>query len=71
MTDIEAKRAARRAAMPITTAFVEQYAEFGAKLIYAQEGGITFGKPPQYTEVFTIPANYGMPSGTPTKKGAR
>lgn len=55
---IEAKRAARRAAMPATTALMEQYAEFKPTLIYAVEGAHTFGKPPQYAEVFPIPANY-------------
>lgn len=55
---IEAKRAARRAAMPITTELVEQYAEFGATVVYASENGHAYGKPPQYAEVFDIPPNY-------------
>ena len=60
MSDIEDQRAARRAAMPLTTAFVEQYAEWGAKLIYAVEGGRKYGKPPQDENAFTIPPNYRM-----------
>lgn len=62
MSDIEAKRAARRAQMPLTTAFVEQYAEFGAVLVYACENGITYGKPSQDDpdKVFTIPPGYRM-----------
>lgn len=44
--EIEAKRLARRAAMPITTAFVEQFAEFKPMLIWACENGKTYGNPP-------------------------
>lgn len=54
----EAKRAARRAAMPQTTALMEQFAEWTPTLIYAVEGLHTFGKPPQYVEVFTVPEGY-------------
>lgn len=68
MTDIEAKRAARRAAMPITTALVEQYAEFKPTVIYAQENGITVGKEPQDREVFTIPHGYGLVTHIPKAK---
>jgi hypothetical protein len=60
MLDIEAKRAARRAQMPLTTAFVEQYAEWGAVLVYACENGITYGKKPQEENVFDIPPLYRM-----------
>lgn len=71
MTDIEAKRAARRAAMPLTTAFVERYAEFSPKVIYASENGITVGKPPPSDEnVFVIPARYRM-SAEPVVRGKR
>jgi hypothetical protein len=63
----EARRAARRAAMPITAAFVEQYAEFMPTLVWAAENGITFGKPPQDESVFVIPANYA-PMWEPVKK---
>jgi hypothetical protein len=55
---LDAKRAARRAAMPFTTSLLEQYAEFAPTVIYAVENGITVGKPPQYAEVFDIPAGY-------------
>jgi len=68
VTEIEAKRAARRAAMPITTALMEQYAEFSPTLIYASENGRAFGKPPQDENAFTIPANY-RPAFEPVKKG--
>jgi hypothetical protein len=55
---IEAKRAARRAAMPIVTAIVQEYEQFAPKVIFAHENGVTVGKPPQYIEVFEIPARY-------------
>lgn len=64
---IEAKRAARRAAMPTVTAIVQEYERFAPKVIYAQENGITVGKPPVYTEVFDVPANY-FPSWRPEVK---
>jgi hypothetical protein len=57
---IEAQRAARRAAMPLTTAFVEQYAEFAPTLIYAVEGERSYGKPPKGENAFTIPPGYRM-----------
>lgn len=59
MSDIQAQRAARRAAMPIVSAFVEQYAEFAPTVIYAEEAGIRVGKKPQDAEVFDIPPRYG------------
>lgn len=62
MSDIEAKRAARRAAMPVTTAFVEQYAEWSPKVIYARENGITVGKRDEDENCFEIPANYLKPT---------
>ncbi|HEX8924926.1 MAG TPA: hypothetical protein VF786_04000 [Terriglobales bacterium] len=58
MTTIEAKRAARRAAMPITTALLAEFAEFAPTVVYACENGITVGKRPVYAEVFDVPANY-------------
>jgi hypothetical protein len=64
------KRAARRAAMPVTTSLMEQYADFAPTLVYAVEGAHTFGKPPQYAEVFAIPANYEPMKHIETK-GAR
>ena len=63
----EAKRAARRAAMPRTTALMEQYAEFSPTLIYARENGHTYGKPPQYAEVFDVPENYNPSYQAPVK----
>lgn len=63
MSDIDAKRAARRASMPITTAFVEQYAEFAPTVIYAEENGIKVGKRPVNESVFDIPRGYGMTTG--------
>lgn len=60
MTDIESQRAARRAAMPITSEFMWQYAEFAPKLIYARENGIRVGKPPQDENCFAIPPLYRM-----------
>ncbi len=55
--NLDAQRAARRAAMPITSALLDEYAEFGAKVIYASENGIVFGRPSAGDE-FTIPPNY-------------
>lgn len=62
------KRAARRAAMPITTSLMEQYAEFSPTLIYAKEGAHVYGKPPEYAEVFDVPANYNPSYQAPTKE---
>lgn len=64
----EQKRADRRAAMPQTTALMEQYAEFSPTLIYASENGHSFGKPPEYVEVFDIPAGYNPSYQAPTKE---
>lgn len=66
----EAKRAARRAAMPATTALMEQYAAFSPTLVYAKEGAHTYGKQPVYAEVFDIPAGY-CPSFQPPAKGTK
>ncbi len=63
----EEKRAARRAAMPITTAFVTRYAEFEPTVIYAQENGIMVGKMPIDESAFTVPLGYGLATGVPTK----
>lgn len=68
MSDIEAKRAARRAAMPITSAFVEQHAQFSPTVIFASENGITAGKPPRDENAFTIPRGYGMETGNAKRK---
>jgi hypothetical protein len=56
----EALRAARRAAMPLVGAMVQEWRTLFPNLtvIYASENGIEVGKKPQDTEVFTIPANY-------------
>ena len=56
--------------MPVTTGLMEQYAEFAPTLVYAVEGAHTFGKPPQYAEVFAIHANY-EPMKHIEVKGAR
>lgn len=66
----EQKRAARRAAMPQTTALMEQYAAFSPTLIYAKEGAHSYGKPPVDVEVFDIPAGYN-PSFQPPAKGTK
>jgi hypothetical protein len=69
MSDIEAKRAARRAAMPTTTEFIEQYADFAPTLIYASENGKTYGKEPVDENAFTIPRGYGMTAPIPARSG--
>lgn len=61
---IESKRAARRAAMPIVSSIVAQYAAFNPVVVYASERGITVGKRPVYAEVFCIPRGYRMPTHT-------
>jgi hypothetical protein len=58
MNEIEAQRAARRAAMPITSALLAEYADFSPKLIYAVENGIRVGKQPQDENAFPIPPLY-------------
>ena len=63
VNDLDAKRAARRAAMPITTALLDEYAEFSPTVIYAEEGGRTFGKKPSDENAFQIPQNYCAPVG--------
>ena len=70
MTDIEAQRAARRAAMPITSALVERYAEFSPRVVYASENGITVGREPQDENAFDIPPNYRRPAGGFVMRGA-
>jgi hypothetical protein len=55
---IESIRAARRAAMPTVTALLAEFAEFAPTVVYASENGITAGKKPDYSNAFTIPANY-------------
>ena len=67
MTDTEARRAARRAAMPVTSALLAEFAEWGATVVYAQENGITVGKKPCNENAFQIPPNY-CPSWTPPEK---
>lgn len=67
MSDIDAQRAARRAAMPTVSAWLEEYAEFGAKVIYAVENGITAGRKPKDAEVFQIPAGYSPMRAVETK----
>lgn len=71
MTDLESRRAARRAAMPLTSALLDEYAEWGARVIYAEENGIKAGKKPQYREVFEIPAGYAPMREVPELKGRK
>jgi hypothetical protein len=65
--DTEAKRAARRAAMPVTTSLLAEYAEWGARVIYARENGITAGKKPDYSGAFDIPPGYAPMREVETK----
>ena len=67
----EAKRAARRAAMPQTTALLAEFAEWKPTVIYARENGITVGKKPEYVEVFDIPAGYFPMRPMPESKGRK
>lgn len=71
LTDTEARRAARRAAMPITTALLAEYAEWGATVVYACENGITVGKRPKDENVFDIPAGYAPMRAMPELKGRK
>jgi hypothetical protein len=68
VSDIDAKRASRRAAMPMTTEFMEQYADFAPTLIYASEKGLSYGKQPVDSEVFTIPPGYGYVAPVKARK---
>lgn len=63
---LEAKRAARRAAMPVVTAILAEYAQFAPTVVFASENGIVVGKPPVYAEVFDIPPGY-RPMWSPKK----
>lgn len=56
---------ARRAAMPVVSALVNELRETfpDAAVIYAQENGITVGKRPCRENAFTIPPNYRKPAG--------
>jgi hypothetical protein len=58
MSDLDARRAARRAAMPVTNSLLAEFSEWGAKVIYAQENGITVGKKPEYSGAFDVPPGY-------------
>lgn len=44
--------------MPITTQLLDEYAAWSPTAIYASENGKTYGKPPQFAEVFDVPARY-------------
>jgi hypothetical protein len=68
MSNLEARRAARRAAMPITQSLLDEYAKFSPAVIYAQENGITAGRKPQDENAFDIPPGYGMPTHTAKAK---
>lgn len=71
MSDAEARRAARRAAMPVTTALLAEFAQYGATVVYACENGITVGKKPQDENVFDIPAGYAPMRPAPEAKGRK
>jgi hypothetical protein len=60
VSDLESRRAARRAAMPTVSAIVaELSAQFPSlKVIYASENGIVVGVKPSDENSFQIPANY-------------
>lgn len=68
MSDIDAQRAARRAAMPIVSAMLEEFAEFSPKVIFASENGISVGKRPVAESAFTIPPGYFPMRPVETKK---
>ena len=61
---LEARRAARRAAMPIVSAFVNEVRETfpDVTVIYAHENGITVGRRQNNESAFTIPCNYRKPA---------
>jgi len=65
---MESQRAARRAAMPLTAALLDEYAEFSPKVVYARENGIKAGKRPVYSEVFAIPSGYCPSYQAPVKE---
>jgi hypothetical protein len=69
MSDLESRRAARRAAMPTVSAIVaELSAQFPSlKVIYACENGIVVGVKPCNENAFQIPPNY-FPMWSPEKK---
>lgn len=52
------KAAQNRARMPTVAAWVDEYAQWGAKVVYASEGGHQVGKQPDEANVFTVPAGY-------------
>lgn len=62
---LDARRTARRAAMPVVAALVTEYREMfpSAVVVYAKENGITVGKPPARENAFTIPRGYRKPAG--------
>ena len=64
------KAAQNRARMPTVAAWVDEYAQWGAKVIYASEGGHQVGKQPDEVNVFTVPAGYNPCYQIPDKKEA-
>ena len=62
------RRAQRRAAMPIVSAFVDEVRQQfpNAEVVYACENGITVGRKPENENVFDIPPDYCKP--VPEKK---
>jgi hypothetical protein len=73
MSDLDPRRAARRAAMPTVSAIVaELSAQFPSlKVIYACENGIVVGRKPADTEVFEIPENYFPMRAMQTKEAKK
>jgi hypothetical protein len=73
VTDLDPRRAARRAAMPTVSAIVaELSAQFPSlKVIYACENGIVVGRKPADTEVFEIPENYFPMRAMQTKEAKK
>jgi hypothetical protein len=56
----EERRAARRAAMPVVSALLDEWLALfpGTQVVYAVENGISAGKRPDYSNAFRIPADY-------------
>ncbi len=54
----EERAAENRARMPTVAAWVDEYAQWGVKVVYASEGGHTVGAQPTEANVFAVPAGY-------------
>lgn len=62
VTTVNRARDANRAAMPNVAAFMDELRAQGisARVIYARENGVTFGKKPVYENAFAVPRGYRM-----------